>query len=163
MNKEAMFSSACDEWETPPELFAALNEEFHFTLDACALPETAKCPRFFTPEDDGLTRPWAEPGGGCYFLQSAVFAADKGQARTRGLDQESRRGGLEAWGRGGYAPPCPNGHSRLSWVHISPGGNSIYQGPGAFSHKRKAGSRRPVPEYDRHIPRPSAERGRVTW
>lgn len=63
MNK-ALFSSACDEWETPPEIFEALNEEFHFTLDACALPETAKCPRYFTPEDDGLSRPWAEIAGG---------------------------------------------------------------------------------------------------
>ena len=35
--------------------FAELNEEFHFTLDACALPETAKCAAYFTPEDDGLT------------------------------------------------------------------------------------------------------------
>lgn len=66
MNK-ALFSSACDEWETPPDLFEALNEEFHFTLDACALPETAKCPRYFTPEDDGLSRPWAEIAGGVLF------------------------------------------------------------------------------------------------
>ena len=40
---EALFSSNRDDWETPPDFFAELNEEFHFTLDACALPETAKC------------------------------------------------------------------------------------------------------------------------
>ena len=107
MNK-ALFSSACDEWETPPDLFAALDKEFHFALDACALPETAKCPRYFTPEDDGLSRPWAEIAGGCYFLQSAVFTADEGQARSRGLDQEGRRGGLSPWRRCRYADPGPD-------------------------------------------------------
>ena len=47
------------EYSTPPWLFDHLNEEFHFTLDAAALPETAKCVRFFTPQDDGLSQSWA--------------------------------------------------------------------------------------------------------
>jgi phage N-6-adenine-methyltransferase len=46
-------------WETPPELFRDLDEEFAFDLDPCCVPETAKCPRYFTPEDDGLSRAWA--------------------------------------------------------------------------------------------------------
>lgn len=158
MNK-ALFSSACDEWETPPDLFEALNEEFHFTLDACALPETAKCPRYFTPEDDGLSRPWAEIAGGCYFLQSAIFTADEGQARPRGLDQEGRRGGLQARGGGRYATPGPNRYRRLSRVHIPSGGDPLYQGPGAFPHKWKARHRRPIPEYDRYFQRPEIVRG----
>lgn len=158
MNK-ALFSSACDEWETPPEIFEALNEEFHFTLDACALPETAKCPRYFTPEDDGLSRPWAEiAGGGCYFLQSAVFTADKGQARSRGLDQEGRRGRLKARGGGGHAFTSSDRYRRLPWVHIPSGGNPLYQGPGALPHKWQARHRRPIPEYDRYFPRPEAVR-----
>lgn len=53
---EALFSSSRDDWETPSDFFAELNEEFHFTLDACALPETAKCAAYFTPEDDGLSK-----------------------------------------------------------------------------------------------------------
>lgn len=65
---EALFSSSRDDWETPPDFFAELNEEFHFTLDACALPETAKCAAYFTPEDDGLSKAWNAPGGGCRFL-----------------------------------------------------------------------------------------------
>ena len=77
MNK-ALFSSACDEWETPPDLFAALDKEFHFALDACALPETAKCPRYFTPEDDGLSRPWAEIAGG-----GAIFCNPPYSRRTK--------------------------------------------------------------------------------
>ena len=66
MNK-ALLSSNCDEWETPPDFFAKLNAEFRFTLDPCALPETAKCPTYFTPDDDGLSRPWIAPGGGAVF------------------------------------------------------------------------------------------------
>lgn len=47
------------EWSTPPELFKTLNDEFHFTLDACAQPWNAKCKKFFTPQDDGLAQSWA--------------------------------------------------------------------------------------------------------
>jgi phage N-6-adenine-methyltransferase len=52
------FSSATDVWSTPRELFALLDEEFHFTLDVCALPENAKCAVYFTPDDDGLRQEW---------------------------------------------------------------------------------------------------------
>ena len=45
-------------WETPQALFDELNEQHHFTLDPCALPENAKCSRYFTPEDDGLLQNW---------------------------------------------------------------------------------------------------------
>ena len=54
------FSSASDEWATPADLFAALDREFHFTLDAAATEKNAKCARFFTKEDDALGRDWAE-------------------------------------------------------------------------------------------------------
>lgn len=58
MNTDLMFSSSTDMWATPPELYAALDAEFNFTLDACAVPENAKCPDYYTPEQDGLTQPW---------------------------------------------------------------------------------------------------------
>src|SRR6266853_968221 len=35
-----------------------LHAEFGFTLDVAAQPGNAKCPRYFTPEDDGLAQPW---------------------------------------------------------------------------------------------------------
>lgn len=59
MNKELMFSSVTDLWETPQQFFDDLDNLFHFTLDACALPENAKCGNYYTPEQDGLLQPWA--------------------------------------------------------------------------------------------------------
>lgn len=58
MDKDLMFSSKTDLWSTPQNFFDKLDEEFHFTLDVCALPENAKCEKFYTPEDDGLHQPW---------------------------------------------------------------------------------------------------------
>lgn len=52
------FSSATVEWATPWDVFNPLNGEFGFTLDVCALPENAKCARYFTPDDDGLAQDW---------------------------------------------------------------------------------------------------------
>lgn len=45
-------------WGTPPELYATLDAEFRFTLDAAADPELAKAPRWFGPEEDGLAQTW---------------------------------------------------------------------------------------------------------
>ena len=57
MNK-VLFSSEKEEWETPQNLFDELNKEFSFDVDVCALPENAKCQKFFTPEDNGLQKNW---------------------------------------------------------------------------------------------------------
>lgn len=59
MNREVMFSSKTDLWETPQDFFDKLNEEFHFQTDVCALPENAKCENFYTPEQDGLAQEWS--------------------------------------------------------------------------------------------------------
>jgi phage N-6-adenine-methyltransferase len=57
----AVMSSSVDmTWATPAEWFKYLNLEFKFTLDPCALPQTAKCERYFTPDVDGLTQSWAD-------------------------------------------------------------------------------------------------------
>ena len=44
-------------WVTPQWLFDRLDEEFEFTLDACATEETAKCAAFYPPEE-GADRTW---------------------------------------------------------------------------------------------------------
>lgn len=56
---QGMFSSATDEWPTPQEFFDALNSEFGFELDVCATPENAKCQKYFSKEDDGLSQTWS--------------------------------------------------------------------------------------------------------
>lgn len=55
-----MTSSEDMTWATPQQWFDYLNLEFKFTLDPCCVKETAKCKKFFTPEDDGLRQSWAE-------------------------------------------------------------------------------------------------------
>lgn len=57
MNK-GLFTSNTPEWATPQALFDELNAEFHFTLDPCATKENAKCKKFYTKEDDGLSKSW---------------------------------------------------------------------------------------------------------
>lgn len=58
MINQGLFSSNTEIWATPQDFFDMLNEEFKFTLDPCALPENAKCEKFYTPEDDGLKQNW---------------------------------------------------------------------------------------------------------
>ena len=43
--------------------FDKLNQRFNFDLDVCALPENAKCDKYFTPEIDGLKQDW---NGTCF-------------------------------------------------------------------------------------------------
>ncbi|SAJ26607.1 BsuMI modification methylase subunit ydiP [Enterobacter hormaechei] len=49
-----------DLWRTPPALFAALNAEFCFQLDAAAAPHNALCRKFITAEQNTLETPWAD-------------------------------------------------------------------------------------------------------
>ena len=44
--------------ETPKYLFDKISSIFNFSLDVCALPENAKCKDYYTPEDNGLSKPW---------------------------------------------------------------------------------------------------------
>ena len=60
MNTDLMFSSNDMTWETPQWLFNKLDKEFNFTLDVCALPETAKCKNYYTPQIDGLKQDWED-------------------------------------------------------------------------------------------------------
>lgn len=59
MINQGVFTSNSPEWATPDSFFADLNAHFGpFDLDPCATPENAKCPKFFTKDDDGLSMPW---------------------------------------------------------------------------------------------------------
>jgi site-specific DNA-methyltransferase (adenine-specific) len=52
-------SSADENWGTPQSFFDDLNREFNFSLDAAASAVNHKCKRYYTKDDDALTRPWS--------------------------------------------------------------------------------------------------------
>jgi len=54
----AMTSRDTFEWPTPQAFFDELDAEFGFTIDVAATAENAKCPRFYTIDDDGLSQDW---------------------------------------------------------------------------------------------------------
>ena len=54
-NHAVHFSSASDEWATPPELFAKLDKEFDFRWDAAATAENSKCATYCSKEGDALS------------------------------------------------------------------------------------------------------------
>lgn len=53
------FSSKTDQWATPQDFFDELHKEFGFTLDPCADKSNAKCAKYYTHEDDGLSKDWS--------------------------------------------------------------------------------------------------------
>lgn len=60
-----------DCWRTPPEIFAALNAEFNFQLDAAASEHNTLCPFFITEQQNALTTDWSAAmayGGGYVWL-----------------------------------------------------------------------------------------------
>lgn len=58
MINKGLFSSDRDDWETPQDLFDALDLIFSFDLDPCASHDNHKTPQYFTIEADGLSRDW---------------------------------------------------------------------------------------------------------
>ena len=77
---ESLYSSKTDMWETPQDLFDDLDREFNFDLDVCATQENAKCKRYYTPEQDGLSQPW---DGTCWC--NPPYGRDIGQWVRRAL------------------------------------------------------------------------------
>lgn len=48
-----------DLWQTPPEIFAALNREFRFVADVAASKLNHLLPTYLTEQDDALSQDWA--------------------------------------------------------------------------------------------------------
>lgn len=58
MLNKSLFSNNSNEWSTPQYIYDQLNKEFNFNLDPCATKENAKCERYYTESDNGLTKNW---------------------------------------------------------------------------------------------------------
>lgn len=75
-----------DERSTPDELFKLLDDEFHFDIDVCAMPNNAKLPNYFHCGCDGLKQDWAPKRCFCnppfselkYWLEKARTESIKG-------------------------------------------------------------------------------------
>lgn len=81
-----LFTSASEEWGTPKDLFAILDEHYKFTLDVCSSKANslrASLP-FYTKEDDALTRSWTGVwyNNPPYGRKMGLFV-DKGLAEAR--------------------------------------------------------------------------------
>lgn len=53
-----MFSSDKNYWETPQDFFDTINMKYGFTLDAAASEHNHKVDRYYTEQDDGLSKDW---------------------------------------------------------------------------------------------------------
>ena len=82
---DGLFSSNTDNWHTPQDLFDSLDREFHFDLDPCADNKNHKCQKYFTKEDDGLTKNWG--GAECSVIH---LMADKLESGSRSLLKKHR-------------------------------------------------------------------------
>lgn len=74
-----------DVWATPQWLFDALNKEFGFTLDPCSDGKNAKCPKFYTPTENGLLRDW---GTETVFMNPPYSEVDVWMRKAYGAAQE---------------------------------------------------------------------------
>ena len=86
---EALLSSKNLSWCTPADFFAELDQEFHFDLDPAATDKSAKCARYFTPDDDGLKMDWG--GVACSaILRMAARSATGCRKATRKARNRAR-------------------------------------------------------------------------
>lgn len=56
---EQTFKTHRKDWGTPQGIFDQLNEEFDFTMDACADHDNCKVEEYLTIEDNALMNPWS--------------------------------------------------------------------------------------------------------
>lgn len=69
---------------TPKDFFDKLSGIFNFTLDVCALPENAKCKDYYTPEDDGLAKPWVGGYGAILHMEEKFRRGSKKATKNQG-------------------------------------------------------------------------------
>lgn len=52
------FDSIKQDWNTPKNLFNKINQEFNFTCDLSASADNTLCEKYFTREDNALSKKW---------------------------------------------------------------------------------------------------------
>ena len=76
---------ATDDRETPDEVYAKLDAEFHFTRDVCASHVNRKHMPYWTIEDDALTQEWT---GVCWmnppYSQTALWMKKAYESALKG-------------------------------------------------------------------------------
>jgi phage N-6-adenine-methyltransferase len=95
--KRIVRSKASDEWRTPPDVFAALHDEFDFDIDLAATAANHLLPSWYGPGstladgEDALTVPWSISERGRGFLNPPYSAALIGPF-VRKAAEEARAG-----------------------------------------------------------------------
>lgn len=137
MINQGLLTSNTDQWATPQSFFDTLNAEFNFTLDPCADALNAKCAKFYTKEDDGLTKDWDGERVFC----NPPYGKEIGKWVKKCSEL---RGGQFS----GNAYPCENGHTLVSRIHIRESRNPFYQRSLEVRRGKKLCT---VPKYDRNF------------
>lgn len=81
------YSSKTDEWATPQDFFDQLDKEFHFTLDPCANEQNHKCDRFYTREQNGLSKNW----GGTWYSATLPMAERLESGSNTHMNSQEKR------------------------------------------------------------------------
>ena len=139
MNTDLMFSSQTDMWETPQDFFDKLDTEFHFTMDACAVKQNAKCERFISPQEDGLSKPW-----------EGVVWCNPPYGKTIGKWVQKAYTSAQGGGNGGHAHSRKDGHEMVSRLHLSATGrrNPLHKGQTPLRQQHQLC---PIPVYGRCV------------
>lgn len=115
----AAYMSDRMDWETPADLFAALDDEFGFTLDAAASSSNHKCAKYYTAKDSAFDHEW---GGGDGILQSPIW---QGDCR---MGTQVQYGGQPQGHDRRHAPPIPYRYEMVAPVYPQSRGDQIFTG-----------------------------------
>lgn len=114
-NIDVMYSSKTDQWATPDDFFKELDQEFHFNLDPCADEQNHKCEKYFTKEDNGLSKDWG--GIACFAILRMVEQLQTGLKRHTEKERDCC-----------YADTSENRHKIFSRLHSASIRNQIREG-----------------------------------
>lgn len=88
MAMDVHYSSKSNEWNTPQDLFNTLDDIFGFSLDPCSTRESAKCLKYFTEKDNGLTKSWE---GETVFM-NPPYGREIGKWMKKAYDESRKEG-----------------------------------------------------------------------